>query len=104
MALEQELESPDPDLVIARIVVHGGMQAFSGMTALVNVPGSKRATRQGDAERPLLPLRVKDRFVRFLRDRTKTHLSAEVLWPVHGPISNGRPVPIIESRVTSSAS
>ena len=58
-----------------------------------------------DAERALLPLGVEDRLVRFRRDRAEAHLAAEIVRAVHAASgSSARPVPIIESRVTRSAS
>ena len=79
------------------------MQAFARMPALVDVPVAHRAGRDREAERPLLPSGVENRLVLLGRDRAEAHLPAEILRPVHrGGLAS--PVPIIESRVTSSAS
>ncbi len=81
------------------------MQVFPGMTAFIDVPVPHRAGAERQAERALFPFGVENRLVLFRRDRTEPHLPAEILRPVHAVAgSSASPVPIIESRVTSSAS
>ena len=56
------------------------------------------------AERPPLPGGVETGLVLFGRDRPEPHLPAEILRPVHAGSPRQLPVPIIASRLTSSAS
>ena len=106
MPLKEHVDTPDPDLVIARCQIAGRRNILPRMPALVDRPGTECSAGQRDAERPLLPFRMKVWFVFLRRDRTEAHLPTKIMWPIHARTSddNGRPVPIIESRVTSLAS
>ena len=81
------------------------MPVLARVPALVDVPETHRARTEREPERPLLPVGVEDRLVLFRRDRTEPHLPAEIVRAVHAAAgSRARPVPIMESRVTSPAS
>ena len=81
------------------------MPVLPRVAALVDVPETHRAGTKRQAERALFPVGVEDRLVLFRRDRAEPHLPAEIMRAVHAAAgSSASPVPIIESRVTSSAS
>ena len=76
---------------------------------MLHSPSAPAAVRQ--RKDALLPVGVENGLVRFGEDRAETHHSSEVLPAVHAAFSAAsdrgsmaRPVPIIESRVTSAAS
>src|SRR5215211_5242858 len=82
---------------------------------MVDVPGAGVAHGALHRQHAAFPLRVKRRLVLFDLDLTEAvgaahvvnaihHLAPLCGWPVVWPGLSGRPVPIIESRVTRSAS
>ena len=76
------------------------------MPAFVDRPGAEGAAGERQPERALFPFGMEIGLVLFRRDRAETMLAAKILRAVHcpSPTSLGSPVPIIESRVTRSAS
>jgi hypothetical protein len=104
MPLQQEFETPDPDLIVAGTIVDRRMQRLARPPAFINVPGAQRAGCNDEPERALFPIGVEERFVHFRVDRSEGHVAADIVRPVHGTDAFGRPVPIMESRVTRSAS
>ena len=73
----------------------------------VDVPAARPRHRQRQRKRAAFPLGVKHRLVRLGLDRAETLDAAHVLRAVHQAVSPGcfgRPVPIMLSRVTRSAS
>src|SRR5262249_22235704 len=103
---EQLQQTLAPDLVIAGREVVRGMQRLPRMAGDVDGPESERAAAEVETERALFPFVVEDRLVLLGIDRAEAHHAAEILGAVHAaaPGCNARPVPIIESRVTRSAS
>ena len=72
----------------------------------VDVPHAGGVHRERQRDRAALPLGVEHRLVRLRRDRPEALRAAEIVRAVHAalPGASGSPVPIIESRVTRSAS
>ena len=104
--LDHMLECRKPDLVVAHRQIFGGRPILAGKARHVDVPCAGHAHGQRQCERPFLPFVVKYRFVRLEFDWTEAVLAAHVLRAVHFRSFGdfGNPVPIMESRVTSSAS
>ena len=101
------LKRRKPDLVI------GHRQIFARRTVLtrearhIDIPAARHAHRQRQRKGALFPVAVEDRLVRLRLDRAVAVRAAKVLTAVHFATSFGdfgRPVPIMESRVTRSAS
>src|SRR4051794_27861293 len=84
------------------------MQALAGVTAHIEVPGPGRAHRKGQTESPALPIRVEPGLVGLRLDRAEAHHAPKILRAIHEAPTlselSAKPVPIMESRVTRSAS
>src|SRR5262245_58108008 len=105
--LQHGLEPGKPDLVIRHRQVFTRWAVLARETGHIDIPAAGHTHRHREREGALFPFAVKDRFVRLRLDRTMTVRSAKVLTAVHFAMSFGdfgKPVPIMESRVTSSAS
>ncbi len=94
----------EPFLVIGKPRVILGRQAFAGMARLVEGPAPQRPCRQRHRQRTGVPFRCKHRsIVGIGAHRAIPEPATHVVHPGHDG-TLGNPVPIIESRVTSSAS
>src|SRR3954467_11626048 len=82
------------------------MQRLARVATDIDVPRAQRAGAERHPRRPLPPLGMEDRFVLLGAHGAEAHHAAEILRAVHAapPGARARPVPIIESRVTRSAS
>src|SRR5690606_35139023 len=101
----------EPDLIIARSEIGRWRKALAGMPRGIEGPAPGGAHGECECEGPALPFGVEHRFVPFRHHRSEALRAAEVLGAVHEGWASarsagvsGRPVPIIESRVTRSAS
>src|SRR5262249_2215966 len=106
-ALEhQRLQAREPDLVVGLAEVVFGRPVLAGEARHVDIPAA--GARHCDRERAgaLFPFVMEHRLVRFRLDRTETGNAAHVMRAIHqeAPGCFGNPVPIMLSRVTSSAS
>src|SRR6478736_2505702 len=103
---EDFLQSREPNLVIAARVIKWRRQRFPRKAAGVPRPQAQRARCKHVGENARLEGGVEDRLVRFWIDRAEARHAADILGAVHCSFSglSGRPVPIIESRVTKEAS
>jgi len=107
VAKQQPLQPLDPDLVVCGAVVVCGMERLARMAAFVEGPVPHGAGTERKREGSPFPFGMEDGLVRFRSDRPEPHLATEVLRTVHDATPSGdraKPVPIIESRVTSSTS
>jgi hypothetical protein len=99
----------EPDFEIAACEVLCRRQALPRGAGHVDVPLASCAHRQRDRQHPALPFGVKRRSIGARLDRAERLHAAEILCAVHfdSQVRSGdfgKPVPIIESRVTRSAS
>ena len=94
-----------PVFVITARQVVPRIHAFAGKARLVQVPLTQQTAGQGQAEHFLFP-RVGEGLRLIAIHRTESLHTSQVMGAVHGAGATGsaRPVPIIESRVTRSAS
>ncbi len=104
--LEQHFQPGEPELVIAHGEVFGRVAVLARKAPHVDVPAARHGHGHRQREGAAFPLLVKRRLVGLGHDRAEAVLAAEVLPTVHCKSVGdfGRPVPIIESRVTRSAS
>ncbi len=103
----QRLEPCEPDLKIALAEIIRRRTIFAREARHVDVPAAGARHRHRQRKRSALPVAVKHRFVRLGHDGAKPLGPAHVMRTVHqaaSPGCFGRPVPIMLSRVTSSAS
>ena len=103
----QPFEAREPDLVIALAQILLGRPVLAGKARHVDVPAAGHSHRQRDREGAPLPFGVKHRLVRLGLHRTGPRDAAHVVRAVHQATSCGcfgKPVPIMLSRVTRSAS
>src|ERR1039458_2581744 len=99
--LEQRLQSGEPYLVVAHRQIFSRWAVLAYEARHVDIPAAWGAHGQRQREGALLPVGVEHRL-----DRPKAVQAAHVLRAVHFKSFGcfGNPVPIMESRVTSSAS
>src|SRR5665811_2413959 len=104
--LEQRLQSGEPYLVVAHRQIFSRWAVLAYEARHVDIPAARGARGQREREGALLPVGVEHRLVLLRRDRPKAVQAAHVLRAVHFKSFGcfGNPVPIMESRVTSSAS
>src|SRR5262249_20459916 len=102
---KQRLEPGKPDFEIALVQVIRGRPVLACEAPHVDVPFAGPSCRHGQRENAALPFSVKSRLVRFPHDWTKSMTSAHVMHAIHRGFSGsvGRPVPIMQSRVTIDA-
>jgi hypothetical protein len=104
--LDHVFERREPDLIIAHRQIFSGRPVLAREPSHVDVPAAGHAHGEREREGALLPFCMEHWFVRLGRDRAMTVCAAEILRAVHFAMSFGdfgRPVPIMESRVTRSA-
>ncbi len=103
---QQFLQTLDPDRVVAELRIRG--KRFARTAAHVDVPRSGRAHGHRERQRTALPIGMEQLTLRLRNDATVPDLSTKigVRSIAHGrlPGAGTRPVPIMESRVTSAAS
>src|SRR5207244_10299090 len=99
-----------PDLVVTAGEIFRWRQALTRCAGLIEIPQAGAAHRQRQRKRAALPCFVKSRLVGLGRDRSEILHAAHVVHAVHARSASsrtggwGRPIPIMESRVTSAAS
>ena len=94
------------DMGRAKDMLAAARAILAGEARHVDVPAAGHCHRQRDRERAPLPFGMKHRLVQLRFDLAKAVHAAHVVHAIHGqpPGLFGNPVPIMESRVTSSAS
>src|SRR5579872_2791163 len=105
--VDQEVfKTVKPFLIVRTGKINVGRQHFPIKARGVDVEGTGRAHRAHHGEYAAFPSRVKHRFIGFDFDLAEPVHAAHVVDAVHDghPGVLAKPVPIIESRVTSSAS
>ena len=80
------------------------MQPFARMAGHVDVPVTQGPDRQRQGKSAGVPGLLKDRLIRFRQDSSMAEPAPHVVNAGHRCGSIGRPVPIMLSRVTNSAS
>ncbi len=102
--LQHGLKPCEPELVIAHREIFGRIAVLARKARHVDVPFPRRRHRQREREGALFPLGMEHRLVRLRLDLAEAVHAAHVLRAVHFMLAFGKPVPIMESRVTSSTS
>src|SRR5450631_2131614 len=104
---KHRLESSEPDFVVTLCKVIRRRPIFARKAPHVDVPLAGPACGEGKPKHPAFPFGMKGRFVCFRDYGTKAMNSAHVMCAIHGAVPSGncgRPVPIMQSRVTIEAS
>src|SRR5450759_1642507 len=100
------LERGKPDLVVAHREIFGRLPILAREARHVDVPAAGHAHGEREREGAAFPFGVEYGLAQFRLDRPEAVHAAEILPAVHFGSSGrfGKPVPIMESRVTNSAS